>query len=61
MPGRVQFEAECQTLRSSLNTVESQCQAAQSEVAELKEKMAGLDHVLRVSLSWRDGPGPAEG
>jgi hypothetical protein len=30
--------------------VESQCQAAQSEVAQLKEKMAGLDHVLRVSF-----------
>lgn len=42
-----QFEAECVTLRSSLSTVESQCQAAQSEVAQLKEKMAGLDHVLR--------------
>ena len=45
-----QFEAECQTLRSSLITVESKCHAAQSQVAQLKEKMASLDHVLRVSL-----------
>ena len=44
-----QFEAECQTLRSSLITVESKCHAAQSQVAQLKEKMASLDHVLRVS------------
>ena len=48
-----QFEAECLTLRSSLSTVESQCQAAQSDVAHLKEQMAGLDHVLRVRvLLW---------
>ena len=45
----MQFEEECQTLRSSLSTVESKCQAAQSQVAQLKEKMASLDHVLRVS------------